>query len=224
MLLPPKQHPTPTTSPPIPPPQPHLQHPLPDPIRPRPTDQNPAHDIHQLDDQAQKARPLLRHHQQDRLDIVLEENARDDILADIAALAGRRVLVREDAAAVGLLSASDQFRGRVHVHDFAVLADVGGEVERRGGGDGGGVERALAVEDAGGAGVDGGDDGEVVLEFVEVRGGGGEGVDGVVKGVEEGGIVWTKGKFGDGVGEIEGWSNCQNTFPTNRSDRVGLCS
>lgn len=126
----------------LPPPPPHE---LPDPpgnlINPTTRNQNPRNGINQPNHQAHEPRPLLADQQQDWLNVVLEEDARNHVgtLGDRAGLAGGRVLVCEDGV-------------------------VGVEGVWGGGVDGVGVEGGTAFC------VKGWYDGEEVLEFVVVVG------------------------------------------------------
>lgn len=177
MKNPPIQHPLP----PAPAPSSTPKNLLPPPrqlIAPPAPDQHPADHIHHPDHQPQKRHALLPHRQQNRLDVELEEDARDGAFVHGVRLRGRGVLVRDDGVARAVI----RREGRRVVR----VVGRGGRQWRRGGG----------------AGVDGGDDGEVVLEFIEVivRGGGG-----AVEGVEEGRVEGTEGEFVDDVGEVEGW-------------------
>lgn len=132
-----------------------LTRPAGDLIQPSTRNNDAGDGIHEPNKQGHEGCPLLADHQQDRLDVVLEEDPGDEegAFGQLVGLGGRGVLVREDevlVAGVGLL------RGR----------GAGEEVEGA---------RAL--------GVDGGDDGEEVLELVVVGFGGGDGlVEGVVEG------------------------------------------
>lgn len=86
----------------LPPPLPHEPpHPPGNLINPTTRNQNPRNGINQPNHQAQEPRPLLADQQQDRLNVVLEEDARNQIgtLGDRAGLAGGRVLVCEDGVA-----------------------------------------------------------------------------------------------------------------------------
>lgn len=89
-----------------PPPLPQLSNPPRKLINPPPSNNNPRHRINQPNNQPQETAPLLADKQQDRLEVVLEEDPGDveRALGDGLGLAGGGVLVGEDevvATAVG---------------------------------------------------------------------------------------------------------------------------
>lgn len=60
--------------------------------------QNTAKDIHRLDKEPQETIPALLDGQEYRLDVILAEDARHVLLADLLGLLVHGVLVREDGA------------------------------------------------------------------------------------------------------------------------------
>ena len=143
-------------------------------IQPPPRDNHTGDGIYEADQQREKAAPLFTDEQQDRLDVILEEDARDEERAfgERGRLAGCCVLVREDEVAGGAVRVG---RGR-----------------RQG--------AESCVDGAGALGVDRRYDGEEVLVFVVVGFGR---RDGFVEGVEDGWVVRAEGKFVDYVREVE---------------------
>ena len=93
--------PPPSPSPPSK--NPTLPHPRPQLKTPTPRHQHPTHHIHQPYQQRQQTPIAGADDQQDGLDVVFEEDARDGVAGDFAGLRGRGVLVREDAAVVAFL-------------------------------------------------------------------------------------------------------------------------
>lgn len=83
--------------PPSPPPE-QLANPPRHVIQPAPRHHNPGDGIHEPYKQRQETGTLLANHKQDGLDVVLEEDARDEVwvFGNRAGLAGGRVLVGED--------------------------------------------------------------------------------------------------------------------------------
>jgi hypothetical protein len=62
------------------------------------SDQDAAHDIDDLDEEEQHAVAVLLHREQDGLNVVLEEDARNFAVANLLALLGDSVLVGVDVA------------------------------------------------------------------------------------------------------------------------------
>lgn len=124
----------------LPPPSPqNLTHPTGNLIKPTSSNEHPRNGIDQPNHQIQEPRPLLADQQQDRLNVILEKDTRNQVrgFGDWTGLAGCRVLVCEDCVA-------------------GLAGFEGGRVE------GVGVEGGAAFC------VEGWDDGEEVLEFVVV--------------------------------------------------------
>lgn len=86
------------------PPLPQLSNPPRKLINPPPSNNNPRHCINQPNNQSQKTAPLLANKQQDRLEVVLEEDPGDveRALGDGLGLAGGSVLVGEDEVVVAV--------------------------------------------------------------------------------------------------------------------------
>lgn len=85
-----------------PPPLPHkLAHPPRNLINPTTRNKHARNSINHANHQAQKPCPLLADQQQDRLNVILEEDSRDQVgrFGDGSGLAGCRVLVCEDCVA-----------------------------------------------------------------------------------------------------------------------------
>lgn len=124
-------------------------------IQPATGDHDTGDGVDEANEQGEEAGTLLADHEQDGLNVILEENAGDEEWAfgEVTGLGGGGVLVGEDEV---LVVAVGELRGR---------------------GVGVGVESAVAL------GVDGWDDGEEVLVLVVVGFGGGDGlIEGVEEG------------------------------------------
>lgn len=97
----PRQH-TLGPIPPSPPPLHQVNHPPRKLVNPAPSNNNPRNRVHQPNQQRQEAPALLTNKQQNRLDVILEEDPGhvERVLGDTVGLAGGGVLVREDEVLV----------------------------------------------------------------------------------------------------------------------------
>ena len=82
--------------------------------------QGTTNDIHHFNQKHQKAIPFLNNIQQNRLNVVLDKDARDDALRDFLGLLGDGVLVRDDGLARGGVDGGD------HGDEVLELVEVGG--------------------------------------------------------------------------------------------------
>lgn len=121
--------------PPLPP---HLLTPITNPVSPMTRHQRTTDDIHDLDEKNQKRIPFLLDVQQNRLNVVLDKDARDDALRDFLRLLRDGVLVRDDGFARRGVDGGDD-RNKILELVEVGGGDVDGLVERV---DEGGEERA----------------------------------------------------------------------------------
>lgn len=87
-------------------------------------DEDAGEDVDDLDEEGEEAVAALLDGQQDGLDVVLEEEARDHALADLLALLRHGVLVGEDGLGAERAAARDRVHGRDHGHEVLELVEV----------------------------------------------------------------------------------------------------
>lgn len=87
-------------------------------------DKSAAEDVNDLDQEDEEAVPGLLDLQQYGLDVVLEEDARDDALIDLGALLGHSVLVREQRPVVVRARGADAVDGRHDGHEVLELMEM----------------------------------------------------------------------------------------------------
>lgn len=151
-------------APPQPSARPHLAGPLGQLECPAAGDKDTRDDVDEAHEQAEEAGAALADDEQDRLDVVLEEDARHRVRRHLVALRGRGVLVGEDGLGVG---AGERVGGVAH-DAVLVAVRVGRQVQRRRLRDSRRVEAARARDHAA-LGEDGRHDAQVVLVPHEVR-------------------------------------------------------
>lgn len=134
----PTQHTLTRPSGPPPPLAPHLLTPITDPVPPMTRHQRTTNDIDDLDEKNQERIPFLVDVQQNRLNVVLDKDARDDALRDFLRLLRDGVLVRDDGFAGRRVDGGDD-RDKILELVEVGGGDVDGLVERV---DEGGKERA----------------------------------------------------------------------------------
>ena len=105
-----------------------------------------AQDVDELDDENEKAVAGLDDVEQDGLDVVLEEYAWDGAVADLAALLGHGVLIRDDGAGAEARRVTNAVDGWHDGHEVLELVEGdGGRVD-------GAVERVLERGEVGAEG------------------------------------------------------------------------
>ena len=110
-------------------PPPHLSRPPHQLIAPPPAHEHPTHHIHHPHHQRQQASPFFADRQQDGLDVELEEDAGDLLLAHHARLRSHGVLIRENGVGrgeVGRGAGAAGIDGRYHRKVVLVFEEVGG--------------------------------------------------------------------------------------------------
>jgi hypothetical protein len=113
----------------------HLAHPVRQAEPPVPGHQRAAEDVDELDEKDEEAVARLDNVEQDGLNVVLEKDAGDGALVDLAALLRDGVLVGGDGAAAAAGRVADAVHGRHDGHEVLELVEgdggrVDGAVER----------------------------------------------------------------------------------------------